>query len=157
MKSRQTQGLGEGHVESTERTFSLDRVILYLLAALVFALPLFILPGISEYGYGKTIIALVAISILTILRSVDGLRKGTWTIRIPWIAWPAAGLALASLISLTHAMSWQVVLQSLAMLVFFFQFVMLTVNLVRDRKDVRLLLGALLASAFLAGLYGLFQ
>ena len=144
-------------MESAERKVSLDRIILYLLAAVVFALPLFILPGISEYGYGKTIIALVAISILTILRGIDGLLKGTWTIRIPWIAWPVAGLVVASLLSLIHAMSWRVVLQSLAMLVFFFQFVMLTVNLVRDRKDAHLLLGALLASAFLAGLYGLFQ
>ena len=144
-------------MENVAKRFSLDRVILYLLAAVLFALPLFILPGISEYGYGKTIIALVAISILTILRGVDGQLKGTWTIRIPWIAAPVAGLVLASLVSVIHAMSWRVVLQSLAMIVFFFQFVMLTVNLVRDRKDVHLLVGALLASAFLAALYGLFQ
>ena len=144
-------------MEDAAKRFSLDRIILYLLAAVVFALPLFILPGISEYGYGKTIVALVAVSILTILRGVDAQLKGTWTIRIPWIAAPVAGLVIASLFSLIHAMSWRVVLQSLAMLVFFFQFVMLTVNLVRERKDVHLLVGALLASAFLAALYGLLQ
>ena len=124
------------HLEEILGGFSLERLTLYLLAGVVFALPLFIWPGITEYGYGKTIIALVAVSLLTILWAVDGVRKGTWTLRIPWITGAIVGLVVASLLSLIHAMNGRVVVQSLVLLVFFYQFVLLTTNLVRDQRDV---------------------
>ncbi|HHE51848.1 MAG TPA: hypothetical protein ENL30_02150, partial [Candidatus Acetothermia bacterium] len=61
-----------------------DRVIVYLIAAFVFSLPLFIWPTITEYGYAKTIFAIVGVSILLILWAASSLVKGEWKIRIPW-------------------------------------------------------------------------
>ena len=62
----------------------LNRILFYGVAFLVFALPLFIWPGISEYGYGKTIVALIGISVLAVLWGLSAWQKGTWTIRLPW-------------------------------------------------------------------------
>jgi len=138
-------------------SFPIDRCIVYLLAFVVFALPMFIWPGITEYGYGKSMAALIAISILTILWGLDGWRKGTWVIRLPWMTLPFLGIVLAGLLSLLAATSARVVIQSLVLIVFFYQFLLLIVNLVREQRDVNLLLSALLASASLVSLYGLLQ
>ncbi len=135
----------------------LDRVLFYGLLFLVFALPLFIWPGISEYGYGKTIVGLIGISVLTVLWGLSAWRKGSWTIRFPWITIPVLGLVVASLFSLLHATNGRVVVQSLVLVVFFTLLLVIVANAVRDRRDVHMLLFALLASAFLAALYGLLQ
>ena len=138
-------------------SFPIDRCIVYLLAFVVFALPMFIWPGITEYGYGKSIAALIAISALTILWGLDGWRKGTWVIRLPWMTLPVLGIVLAGLLSLVAATNARVVIQSLVLIVFFHQFLLLLVNHVREQRDVNLLLFAVLSSAFLVALYGLLQ
>ncbi len=142
---------------SSIRSVPLDRILFYGVVFLVFALPLFIWPGISEYGYGKTIVALIGISALAILWGVSAWQKGTWTIRIPWIMLPVLGLVAASLLSMLHATNGRVVIQSLALLVFFALFLVLVANAVRDQRDINLLLYALLAAGFLVALYGLLQ
>jgi len=135
----------------------LDRGLFYGIVFLVFALPLFIWPGITEYGYGKTIIALIGTSLLTVLWGLSAWQKGVWTIRLPWITIPVLGLVAASLLSLLHATNGRVVVQSLVLVVFFALLMIIIANTVRDQRDVNLLLFALLASAFLAALYGLLQ
>ena len=45
---------------------SFERLVVYLIAAFVFSLPLFIWPTVTEYGYGKTIFAIVGVSILLV-------------------------------------------------------------------------------------------
>jgi O-antigen ligase len=135
----------------------LERVLIYLIALFVFSLPLFIWPGVSEYGYGKSIFALIGISILLIIWGVVSLQKGHWPIRLPWVVFPALGLVLASLLSLIHAVNGCVVVQSLILFIFFCLFTLLIVNVVKDKRDVTLILYALLLSAFLASLYGLLQ
>jgi O-antigen ligase len=135
----------------------LDRVLFYGVLFLVFALPLFLWPGISEYGYGKTIVALIGTSVLAVLWGLSAWQKGTWTIRLPWITVPVLGLVAASLLSTLHATNGRVVVQSLVLVVFFTLLMIIIANAVRDQRDVSLLLLALLASAFLAALYGLLQ
>ena len=134
-----------------------DRIMVYLIAAFVFSLPLFIWPTITEYGYAKTIFAIVGVSLLLILWAVSSLVKGEWKIRIPWLTYPVLGLILVSLLSLANATNGRVVLQSLALVVVFSLFYLVTVNFVRRKEDVNLILYSLLASAFLASLYGLLQ
>ncbi len=135
----------------------LERVIVFGLAAAFFVLPLFILPNATEYGYTKTILALVLISILGVLWGIDGWRKGAWTLRVPWIAWPFLALVAASLFSLLRATNGRFVVQSLVLLVYFFFLLLLVLNTAREKRDVTLLLGSLLASASLVALYGLLQ
>jgi len=134
-----------------------DRFPFYGVLFLVFAIPLFIWPGISEYGYGKTMVTLIGVSALAILWGLSALRERTWTIRLPWIAIPILGLIVASLLSLLSATSGRVVIQSLVLVVFFALFMLIIANAVRDARDVTLLLSALLLSAFLAALYGMLQ
>jgi len=135
----------------------LDRVLFYAVLLLVFALPLFIWPGISEYGYGKTIVALIGVSVLAVLWGVSAWRRGTWSIRLPWITIPVLGFVAASLLSLLYATNGRVVVQSLVLLVYFTLLMLIVSNAVRDQRDVNLLLLALLASGFLAALYGMLQ
>jgi len=134
-----------------------DRILIYALAFTLFAIPLFLIPGITEYGYGKTMFALVAVSILSVLWLLAEWQKGNWKLRIPWITLPFVGFVVVSLLSLLGATNGRVVVQSLLLSVFFFQIVFLLANVVRGRRDVTLLLGALTVSAFFTALYGLLQ
>jgi len=135
----------------------LDQALVYTVALLLLSIPLFILTTISEYGYGKTMFALISISLLSILWAFTGWMKGSWRIRWPWITVPFLGFVVASLLSLLYAVNGRVVVQSLVLVVFFFQLLLIIANVVRDRKDVHLLLFAMLVSAFLASFYGLLQ
>ena len=135
----------------------LDRVLFYAVLFLVFALPLFIWPGISEYGYGKTIVALIGVSVLAVLWGISAWRRGTWSIRLPWLTIPVLGFVAASLLSLLYATNGRVVVQSLVLVVYFTLLMLIVSNAVRDQRDVNLLLLALLASGFLAALYGMLQ
>ncbi|TFH11078.1 MAG: tetratricopeptide repeat protein [Candidatus Atribacteria bacterium] len=135
----------------------LDKALVYTVALLLLSIPLFILTTVSEYGYGKTIFALVGISLLSILWGATGWVKGTWKIHWPWITAPFLGFVVASLLSLLFAVNGRVVIQSLVLVVFFFQLSLVIANVVRERKDVQILLFALLLSGFLASLYGLLQ
>jgi O-antigen ligase len=135
----------------------LDRVLLYVLAFTLFALPLFFFPGLSEYGYGKTMFALVAISVLSILWALSAWQKGDWSLRIPWITFPFFLFVLAALLSLIAATNGRVVVQSLLLSVYFFQLAFLVANVARKRRDVNLLLSSVVLSAFFVSLYGLLQ
>ena len=135
----------------------LDQALVYTVALLLLSIPLFILTTISEYGYGKTMFALIGISFLSILWGLSGWAKSTWKIRWPWITVPFLGFVVTSLLSLLYAINGRVVIQSLILVVFFFQMLLIIANVIRERKNVHLLLFALLFSGFLAGLYGLLQ
>lgn len=139
------------------RPGSFDRILLYALAFTVFMIPLFIWPGVTEYGYGKTMVSLVAISILTILWGLTAWQRRDWHLRIPWIAFPFLAFIVAVLLSLTAAINGRLAFQSLVLSVFFFQLALLIANVVRERRDVSLLLMSIVLSASLASLYGLFQ
>ena len=134
-----------------------DRILLYAIAVVLFVIPLFFLPGITEYGYGKTMVALVAISILSILWVLAAWQKGSWRLRIPWIVFPFLAFVVASLLSIITAINGRVVVQTLVLAIFFFQLAFLIANVVRNKRDVVILLGSVLASAFFISLYGLLQ
>jgi O-antigen ligase len=135
----------------------LDRVSLYFVAVLLFSTPLFLLTSISEYGYGKSIYALVGISLLTILWSAAAWIRGAWTVRWPWITVPFLGFVVATLLSLLVATNGRVVVQSLVLVIFFVQLLLIIAQVVRTRRDVYLLLASLLFAGVLNGLYGLLQ
>ncbi len=143
--------------QSSSVQMLLDRALVYATSLLVFSIPLFLLTSISEYGYGKTIFALVGISLLSMLWGARGWIARSQEIRFPWISVPFLAFVIASALSLINAINGRVVIQSLVLVVFFFQLLLIIANVIRERKDVHLLLFALLASGFIAGLYGLLQ
>lgn len=142
---------------SWQREFPFDRVLVYLIAFLAFAMPLFIWPGITEYGYAKSIFTLVGVSILLILWGGSSWLRGEWRLRLPWITFAVLGVVVVSLLSLLWATNGRVVVQSLTLVVFFFLFALVVSNVVKEKRDITLILYALLLSAFLASLYGLLQ
>jgi tetratricopeptide (TPR) repeat protein len=137
--------------------FRFDRLFLYALAFVLFALPLFIWPGISEYGYGKTIVATVAVSILSVAWGIDAWRRGALELRVPWITAPFGALVAASLLSMLAATNGRVVVQSLVLVLVFFQLLLLIQHATRNTRDATLLVFSFLASVSLISLYGLLQ
>ena len=135
----------------------MDRILVIAIAVAVFALPLFMWPTLTDPSYGKSIASLVAIGILSILWAIGGWKEGSWKIRWPWITIPFLGFVVASLLSLFGAVNGRIVIQSLVLVVFFFQMLLIIANVIRAQKDVHLLLFAMLLSGFLASLYGLLQ
>ena len=75
-----------------------DRVLVYLMAFFAFAMPLFIWPGITEYGYAKSIFALIGVSILLILWGASRWARREWRLRLPWITFPVLGVFVVSLL-----------------------------------------------------------
>jgi O-antigen ligase/Tfp pilus assembly protein PilF len=136
---------------------SLDRVLLFLISFFVFSMPLFIWPGITEYGYAKSIFFLVGVSLLLAVWGISALVRGEWKVRLPWLTFPILALIGVSLFSLINAVNGRVVIQSLVLVVFFSLFYLLLANIVKEKRDVTLILFALLLSAFFASLYGLLQ
>jgi O-antigen ligase len=136
---------------------ALDRVLVYALAATAFGIPLFLWPGVTEYGYAKTVFAIVAVSVLSTLRGFAAWRQGSWRVRIPWVTLPAVGFCAVAAISLVGAVNGRVGVQSLVVAVFFLQFFLLVVDVTREQRDVHLLLGAALVSGFLVSMYALLQ
>ncbi len=144
-------------IQKKPSPFRFDRLFLYALAFVLFAVPLFIWPGITEYGYGKTIVATVAVSVLTIAWGIDAWRRGTWEIRVPWVAAPFGALVVASLFSMLQATNGRVVVQSLLLLLVFFQMLVLIQHAARTPRDATVLLFSFLFSVSLVSLYGLLQ
>jgi len=171
---------------------SLDRVLVYFAAFILFVViyvpgipPLTVISGVTEYGYGKTMILLVAVSLLSIVwlgaslwksqqsralrkrtepketneaaQDPAASRKGTWELRVPWIAIPVGAFLLFSLLSLINALNGRVVIQSLVLVAAFAQLGLILANIVRDKRDVTILLGTVVGGAFLASLYALLQ
>ena len=155
-KKRRVKGKRKEERRARPRV-SIDRILLYLTAAFVFSMPLFIWPTITEYGYAKTLYTLVGVSVLLIGWGIGAWIKRDQRVRLPWLVFPALGLVIVSLLSLIHATNGGVVVQSLTLLVYFGLLFLLVANLVRDKRDVSLLLYALLLSGFFVSLYGLLQ
>ncbi len=139
------------------RGIRFDRVMVGLIALFVFVLPLFIWPTSTEYGYSKSILALIAISVLCALWAAWSLFKREWRMRVPWVVLPVLCFVAASLVSLIHAANGRMVIQSVTLVVFFFLFYLIVVQFVREKRDVNLILYSLLVSSFLCSLYGLLQ
>jgi len=148
---------GKKKTRSRQWELPFDRVLVYLVAFFAFAAPLFIWPGITEYGYAKSIFTLVGVSILLILWGASLWSRREWRLRLPWITFPVLGVVVVSLLSLLWATNGRVVIQSLTLVVFFFLFVLVVSNVVKEKRDITLILYALLLSAFFASLYGLLQ
>jgi O-antigen ligase/Flp pilus assembly protein TadD len=136
---------------------SLERIQVIAIAVVVFILPLLMWPGLTDYNYTKSIASLILISLLLILWGVTAWRRPTWTIRVPWVLIPVAGLAVASVLSAIQATNSLVVFQSSLLLVYYILLLWMIANVVRDQRDVRWILMALVASGTLAALYGVLQ
>ena len=151
--AKKKKGRPKGKITSRR----LRRGRLVALSFFVFSMPLFFLPGNTEYGYTKSIYTLTFVSLLLILWGIEGLleRKSEVEVTCLWPVLP--GMLVASLVSLAGGAPACVVLQSATLLLYFGFLYLLIANTAQEDRAVALLLSALLSSGFLAGLYGLLQ
>jgi len=134
-----------------------SRALLAAFAVLCFVVPLFFWPTASEYGYTKSILALVGVGILYAAWGIRAWLRGTWEIRVPRLIFAIALLVVSALLSMLNAISASVVLQSTVLMLCFGGVFLLAANLIRTPRDVTLILFALLAAGTLAAAYGLLQ
>jgi O-antigen ligase len=136
---------------------TLEHIQVLAIAVTVFALPLLMWTGLTDYNYAKCIVGLISISGLLALWGLSAWQRRSWIIQIPWVLVPIAGFILAGALSMMQATNARVAIQSLILLTYFVLLLWMIANVVQDERDVRWILGALLASGGLAALYGVLQ
>lgn len=127
------------------------------MAFFLFSMPVFFLPGNTEYGYTKAVYTLVFVSLLLALWGIEALARREWEIEVTRL-WPVLpALLVAGLVSLAGGTPVCVVLQSAALILYFGFIYFLVASSVREDREVAMSLSALLAAGVLTGLYGLLQ
>ena len=136
---------------------SFRKVRLYFLLFFTLTMPMVIYLGNTEYGYTKTIYTYVYISFLLLLWLGELLVKKDKRVALTELSVPVGLLLLSGLLSLFNAPSKGVVLQSLALLVYFFLIYLLVSNTIKTRSEAEYLLVALITSGVGATIYGTLQ
>lgn len=126
-----------------------------LLVFLLFSQPLVFSAWNTEYGYTKSIYTVLLVSVILVLWAWEILRSREVQVELSWLSPVLAGLLLSSLLSLSGRTPTCVVLQSAALLLCFGLVYFLILNAPENLHSW--ILGALLSSAFLNGLFGLLQ
>ncbi|MGC9530034.1 MAG: tetratricopeptide repeat protein [Candidatus Bipolaricaulaceae bacterium] len=141
----------------TGRGERLSRLRAYGVTLLLLSMPIFFLPGNTEYGYTKSVYTLVFVSGLLLLWVAEGLRRQRIQVEVTRL-WPLLpALIAASLLSLAGGPPLCLVLQSTALLLYFGLAYLLVVNSSEEDRHLVLHLAALLAAAVVVGIYGLLQ
>lgn len=133
---------------------SVRRWLLYFFGL---TMPMVIFLGNTEYGYTKTIYTFLYISFLVLLWGIEILLSDKPKVYLSKLRVPVVLLVCAGLLSLINATSKLVVLQSLALLIYFYLIFFLIVNTIDDFKSIRYYLYSLITSGFGAAIYGLLQ
>ena len=138
-------------------SFGLRKLRFYLLLFFTLTMPLVIHLGNTEYGYTKTIYTFAFVSFLVLLWLGELLVNEKKKISLTSLSIPIAVLLLSGLLSLINAPSKGAVLQSLALLVYFYLIYLVIANTIRNKSEVMYLLIALVAATLGASIYGILQ
>ncbi len=130
---------------------------LFLLILFSLTMPLVIYLGNTEYGYTKTIYTFIYISFLLLLWIGELLVNEEKKFALTSLSAPIGALLLAGALSAINAASKGVVLQSLALLVYFYLIYLLIANTVETESEAKYLLLALITSGLGATIYGTLQ
>jgi len=131
------------------------RLILLIIFSLT--MPLVIYLGNTEYGYTKTIYTFIYISFLLLLWIGELVVDEEKEFALTSLSAPIGMLLLAGVLSAINAASKGVVLQSLALLIYFYIIYLLVVNTVKTESEAKYLLIALITSGLGATIYGVLQ
>lgn len=131
------------------------RLILLLIFSLT--MPLVIYLGNTEYGYTKTIYTFIYISFLLLLWLGELLVNEEKEFALTSLSAPIGMLLLAGVLSTINAASKGVVLQSLALLIYFYLIYLLVANTIKTESEAKYLLLALITSGAGATIYGTLQ
>jgi O-antigen ligase len=139
------------------QSVSLSRLRFWLLVMLVFAIPIAIYLPNTEYGYTKSTLFYLGVSLLLALWAVELFFRSQIEISVTRLAWPALGVLGAAALSLVNAENLALSLISFVGLIYFGLLGLLIVNTIENERDMQILLSALLLSASIASVYGLLQ
>lgn len=131
------------------------RLILLIIFSLT--MPLVIYLGNTEYGYTKTIYIFIYISFLLLLWVGELVIDEEKEFALTSLSAPIGTLLLAGVLSTINAASKGVVLQSLALLIYFYIIYLLVANTVETEFEAKYLLLALFTSGVGATIYGILQ
>jgi len=154
-KKQQRKGIKRG--KSKASTVEWLKLIQQVMTAFfILTLPVLIYTSNSEYGYTKIIYAYFMITILYSLWGVQAWLENHLTFWRPALFWPALAIIVAGILSMINASSPGIVLQSLAVLIYFILFYFYIAN-TTTRKTFYLYLGMGSLSALFVALYGVLQ
>jgi O-antigen ligase/lipoprotein NlpI len=139
------------------QSVSLSRLRFWLLVMLVFAIPIAIYLPNTEYGYTKSTLLYLGVSLLLALWAIELFFRSQIEISVTRLAWPALGVLGAAALSLVNAENLALSLISFVGLIYFGLLGLLIVNTIESERDMQILLSALLLSASIASVYGLLQ
>jgi O-antigen ligase len=139
------------------QSVSLSRLRFWLLVTLVFAIPIAIYLPNTEYGYTKSTLLYLGVSLLLVLWAIELFFLSQIEISVTRLAWPALGVLGAAALSLVNAENLALSLISFVGLIYFGLLGLLIVNTIENERDMQILLSALLLSASIASVYGLLQ
>jgi O-antigen ligase len=131
-----------------------------LLAVTLFILPILIYLENTEYGYTKSIFALVSISMIVILWFAEMLARKHYALKLTQLFWPGLtliGVGALSLSSTLFTTNFSFGIQSLNLLFYFGFLYLILANTIESENDAKLLLGSLLAAALATSLYAISQ
>lgn len=128
-----------------------------LISLFILTLPILLDMGNTEYGYTKTIFAYMMVTLLYVLWGIQAWLKRELSVHLPTLVWPGIALLVAGGLSLIHATSVGVGLQSLGVLFYFFLIYFYVANNVLDRFTLHLYIGVALLAALFVSSYGLLQ
>ncbi|NOX44373.1 MAG: hypothetical protein GXO72_01360, partial [Caldiserica bacterium] len=128
-----------------------------LFVAFLFSMPLFFLPGNTEYGYTKSIYTLCFVALLYIVWGGEALVRRRWELDLTWGGFLLAAFLLVSLLSLLGDTPPGVVIQSAALVLAFGLIGILAANTLVGEREIGLALAALLAAGVGNALFGLLQ
>ncbi len=135
----------------------LGQVRLWALAFFLLSMPIFFLPGNTEYGYTKTVYTLVFVSVLVLLWAGENLLRREWRVELTLLFPVLPAFLAVSFLSVSGSAAAGLVLQSAAIFLYFGLIYLLVVNTAREDSAVVVLLGALLLGGVGTALYGLLQ
>ncbi len=135
----------------------LPRLRLGVTAAYLFVMPIFVYSGVTWFMAAKVIFSLLVISLLIVMWIVAILLERDARLNVTRLFWPALALIAATFLSLINAKAFWGDFESVGLLCYFLIFALLVANTIKSRRDLHLLVGALLFSGVLASLIGILQ
>lgn len=137
-----------------------------LLALMLVTVPVLFYLGNTEYGYTKSIFALITTGLLTIAWFTEMALRKNYRLRPTQLFWPGLALVISGFLSLisfvditglTLLPTLPIGLQTLAMLCYFGLLYFIMAHSIESERDLKLFLGYLLISAVPVCVYALLQ